>query len=174
MLFRPVTELAELVRSGEVSSRELVQTSLDRIEQLNPQLNAFGDHVADYDHNVVRRFKEAGFVIVGTTTLPEWGILPVTETARFGPTRNPWDLGRTPGGSSGGSAAAVAAGLAAAATGSDSAGSIRVPAACCGLFGLKPQRGRISLMPEREHWFGLSAAGFLTRSVADTALLLDV
>jgi amidase len=129
---------------------------------------------ADADSELVRRLREAGAVIIGKTNLPELAIWGMTESRAFGVTRNPWDLGHTPGGSSGGSAAAVAAGLAAAATGSDSAGSIRVPAACCGLFGLKPQRGRISLMPEREHWFGLSAAGFLTRTVADTALLLDV
>jgi amidase len=96
-----------------------------------------------------------------------------TEGPAFGITRNPWNTDRTPGGSSGGSAAAVAAGLCAAATGSDGAGSIRIPASCCGLVGLKPQRGRISLAPLREHWYGLSALGFLTRRVADTALLLD-
>jgi amidase len=129
---------------------------------------------AGSDSELVRRLRDAGAVIIGKTNLPELAIWGMTESRAFGVSRNPWALDRTPGGSSGGSAAAVAAGLAAAATGSDSAGSIRVPAACCGLFGLKPQRGRISLMPEREHWFGLSVAGFLTRSVADTALLLDV
>jgi amidase len=129
---------------------------------------------AERDSEIVRRLRQAGAVILGKTNLPELAIWGMTESRAFGVTRNPWSLDRTPGGSSGGSAAAVAAGLAAAATGSDSAGSIRVPAACCGLFGLKPQRGRISLMPEREHWYGLSVAGFLTRSVADTALLLDV
>ena len=129
---------------------------------------------AGADSEIVRRLRSAGAVIIGKTQLPELAIWGMTESRGWGVTRNPWARDRTPGGSSGGSAAAVAAGLAAAATGSDSAGSIRVPAACCGLFGLKPQRGRISLMPEPEHWFGLSCAGFLTRSVADTALLLDV
>jgi amidase len=97
----------------------------------------------------------------------------VTESATFGVTRNPWNPALTPGGSSGGSAAAVAAGLVGAAHGSDSAGSIRGPAACCGLVGIKPQRGRVSLAPWPEHWFGLSAAGCLTRTVADAALFLD-
>ena len=96
------------------------------------------EYVADYDHNVTRRLKEAGFIVVGTTTLPEYGILPVTEARLFGPTRNPWDLERTPGGSSGGSAAAVAAGMVPVAHGNDGGGSIRIPAACCGLVGLKP------------------------------------
>ena len=143
LLFRPVHELAAMVRSGELSARELVQTSLDRIEALNPTINAFvdvfaedalaeadaiqpgdprpyagvpiaiknnravagrrltfaselvGDFVAPYDHNVVAKLLAAGFIVFGTTTLPEWGILPTTETRRFGPTRNPWDQSRT-------------------------------------------------------------------------------
>jgi len=155
LMFRPASELAGMVRDGEISARELVQSSLDRIEELDPTVNAFvqvdgeralatadaitagderpfagvpiaiknlraveglrltngssllADHVADYDTNVVRRLKQAGFVIVGTTTLPEYGILPTSEARIFGPTRNPWDLQRTPGGSSGGAAAAV-------------------------------------------------------------------
>jgi amidase len=132
-----------------------------------------GDVVARYDHNVTRRLRGAGFVVVGTTSLPEWGILPVTEPRRFGPTRNPWDLGRTPGGSSGGSAAAVAAGMVPIAHGNDGGGSLRIPAACCGLVGLKPQRGRISQAPEAGESF-LVADGVLTRTVRETALLLDV
>src|ERR1041385_6664675 len=158
LMFRSAVELAAMVRAGEVSARELAQASLERIEELNPALNAFvqvdeegalqaaaqisagderpfagvpiaiknnrpvkglrltygcslmKDFIAPYDHNVTRRLREAGFVIVGTTTLPEYGILPVSEARLFGPTRNPWDLQRTPGGSSGGAAAAVAAG----------------------------------------------------------------
>ena len=94
-----------------------------------------------HDCNITRRFKDAGFVIVGTTTLPEYGILPVSEARLFGPTRNPWDLERTPGGSSGGAAAAVASGMVPVAHGNDGGGSIRIPAACCGLVGLKPARG---------------------------------
>jgi len=132
-----------------------------------------GDHRPVRDHNVTQRLRAAGFVIVGTTTLPEWGILPVTEGRRFGPTRNPWDLGRTPGGSSGGSAAAVAAAMVPLAHGNDGGGSLRIPAACCGLVGLKPQRGRVSLAPDIGEQF-LVVDGVLTRTVRETALLLDV
>ena len=126
------------------------------------------------DSEVVRRLRAAGAVIVGTTKLPELALWPFTESATFGVTRNPWDLGRTPGGSSGGSAAAVAAGLVAAATASDGGGSIRIPAASCGLVGLKPTRDLVSLAPHREHWHGLSVAGVVTRDVADTVTLLNV
>jgi amidase len=123
---------------------------------------------------MVRRLREAGAIVVGKTLLPELAICGFTESATFGVTRNPWDSQRTPGGSSGGSAAAVAAGLVPIASASDGAGSIRIPAACCGLFGLKPQRGRISLAPHREHWNGLSVDGCVSRTVIDTALWLDV
>jgi amidase len=221
LMFRPASELAGMVRAGEVSSRELVATSLERIEELNPELNAFvqvdaeralatageiragderpfagvpiaiknnralrdwrytngcalmKDFIAPYDHSVVARLKRAGFVIVGTTTLPEYGILPVSEARIFGPTRNPWDLQRTPGGSSGGAAAAVAAGMVPVAHGNDGGGSIRIPAACCGLVGLKPARGRISAAPEMGD-SSLGIDGVLTRTVADTAAILDV
>jgi len=122
----------------------------------------------------VRRLREAGAVIIGKTNVPELTIWPFTESATFGATRNPWDLQRTPGGSSGGSAAAVAAGLVGAALGSDGAGSIRIPAAWSGLFGLKPQRGRISLAPRPRAWHGMSVDGVLARRVADTALFHDV
>jgi amidase len=132
-----------------------------------------GDDAPSYDHNVTRRLRAAGFVVVGTTALPEWGILPVTEGRRLGPTRNPWDLDRTPGGSSGGSAAAVAAGMVPIAHGNDGGGSIRIPAACCGLVGLKPQRGRVSLSPTAGQSF-LVQDGVLTRTVHETAQLLDV
>jgi amidase len=221
LMFRPATELAAMVRSGEISSRELVETSLARIEELNPSLNAFVDvdderalkladeispgderpfagvpiaiknnraveglrltygcslmaeNMCDYDHNITRRLKQAGFVIVGTTTLPEYGILPVSEAPLFGPTRNPWDLERTPGGSSGGAAAAVASGMLPVAHGNDGGGSVRIPAACCGLVGLKPSRGRISAAPELGD-SSLGIDGVLTRTVADTAAILDV
>src|SRR5438067_5235216 len=210
-----------MVRSGEVSAREVVQGALEKIEELDPKLNAFvqvdaegalqaadqisagdqrpfagvptavknnrpvkgmrltygcslmADYVPDYDHNVTRRLRDAGFIVVGTTTLPEYGILPTTEARLFGPTRNPWDLQRTPGGSSGGGAAAVAAGLVPVAHGNDGGGSIRIPAACCGLVGLKPARGRISLAPELGD-SALAIDGVLTRTVADTAAILDV
>jgi amidase len=221
LLFRPALELAGMVRGGEVSARALVRLSLERIEELNPALNAFvqvdaeralatadairpGDprpfagvptaiknnrpaqgmrltygcrlmeaHECEYDHNVTRRLKDAGFVIVGTTTLPEYGILPVSEARIFGPTRNPWDLARTPGGSSGGAAAAVASGMLPVAHGNDGGGSVRIPAACCGLVGLKPTRGRISAAPELGD-SALVCDGMLTRTVADTAAILDV
>jgi amidase len=135
--------------------------------------DAFGDFVPAHDAFVVRRLREAGFVIVGKTNLPEFGILPVTEPRRFGPTRNPWDTERTPGGSSGGAAAAVAAGMVPLAHGSDGGGSIRIPAACCGLVGLKPSRGRISRGPDQGDDF-LVQDGVLTHTVAETAALLDV
>jgi amidase len=221
LMFRPAGELAGMVRSGEISARELVQSSLDRIEELNPTVNAFvqvdserallvadevgpgderpfagvpiaiknnrpvkglrctygcsllAENVSDRDHSVVRRLRDAGFVIVGSTTLPEYGILPTSEARLFGPTRNPWDPERTSGGSSGGSAAAVAAGMVPVAHGNDGGGSIRIPAACCGLVGLKPSRGRVSVAPELGDSF-LSVDGVLTRTVAETAAILDV
>lgn len=133
----------------------------------------FGDLVAHHDAFLVRRIKEAGFVIVGKTALPEMGILPTTESRRFGPTSNPWALDRTPGGSSGGSAAAVAAGMVPIAHGNDGGGSTRIPAACCGLVGLKASRGRVSVGPDGGHSF-LVADGVLTRTVADSAALTDI
>ncbi len=221
LMFKPAGELAGLVRSGELSSRELVQDCLQRIDALQPDLNAFvhvdhegalasadavgaddprpfagvpiaikdtaavagmpytmgshmfGDFVPQHDAFVVRRLRDAGFVLVGKTNMPEFGILPVSESRRFGPARNPWDTERTPGGSSGGAAAAVAAGMVPLAHGSDGGGSIRIPAACCGLVGLKPARGRISRGPEQAEDF-LVQDGVLTRTVAETAELLDV
>jgi len=135
---------------------------------------AFGDWIADHDSAHVRRLREAGAVIVGKTNTPELGLRPVTENARFGPTRNPLDERLSPGGSSGGSAAAVAAGMVGLADGSDMGGSIRIPASCCGLVGVKPSRGRVSIGPD----FGDIGAGVpvdsvLTRTVLDTATALD-
>ena len=221
LLLRPATELAGLVRDGELTATELTDLALERIAALDPVLGAFvdvdaegarataadispgdqrplagvpiavkgntavaglrltcgaalmGDARAAHDHNVVRRLRVAGAVIVGTTALPEYGILPVTEGRRLGPTRNPWDTERTPGGSSGGSAAAVAAGMVPLAHGNDGGGSLRIPASCCGLVGLKPQRGRISHAPELGEQF-LGQDGVLTRTVEETAQLLDV
>jgi len=132
------------------------------------------DRPVEKDAEVVRRLREAGAVMIGKTNVPELTIWPFTETATWGATRNPWDLQRTPGGSSGGSGSAVAAGLVGAALGSDGAGSIRIPAAWCGLFGLKPQRGRVSVAPRSRAWHGLSVNGVLSRRVADTALFHDV
>lgn len=220
LLTRPATELAELVRSGQVRSRELVEAALERVTEMSAlnaftfldadgalaaadaiqpgdarpfagiplaikELNAvagqpftmgsdlYGDYRAPADAYVVRRLREAGFVLIGRTAAPEFGILPVTEPRRFGQTRNPWDLGRTPGGSSGGAGAAVASGILPVAHGSDGAGSIRVPASCCGLVGLKPSRGRISSGPDAGD-NSLSSSASLTRSVRDTAVLLDI
>jgi len=222
LLFRPVTELAELVRSGEISSRELVEESLGRIDEVDGEINAFtftdpeaalaaadavssgderpfagvpiaikdlgvavagwpltncsdlfADFTPDYDNHVARRLREAGFVFIGRTASPEFGIVPVTESRRFGPTRNPWDTSRTPGGSSGGSGAAVAAGMVPVAHASDGGGSIRIPASCCGLVGLKASRGRISRGPEFGDSF-LATDGTLCRTVAEAAVTLDV
>jgi amidase len=225
LAFAGVARQAGLIRAGEVSSRELVELYLGRIERLDPELNAFRVVMAERaladaeqadrrrgageerpllgvpiavkdtqdvaaevtthgtaahgarareDSELVRRLRAAGAVIVGKTNTPELAIMGDTESLSFGVTRNPWNTDRSVGGSSGGSAAAVAAGLVAAATASDGAGSIRIPAANCRVFGLKPQRGRISLMPDRVHWNGMSVVGFETRGVLDTALLLDV
>jgi amidase len=129
---------------------------------------------ATADAEAVRRLRAAGAVIIGKTSVPELMIMPFTESLALGATRNPWNPNRTPGGSSGGSAAAVAAGLAAMALGSDGGGSIRIPSTWCGLFGLKPQRDRISLEPHDGAWQGLSVNGPIARSVLDAALFLDV
>jgi amidase len=218
LAFAGLARQAQLVRNGEVSSRELVELSLRRIERFDPQLNAFGAVYAEQalreaddprpgplsgvpvavkdemdiggeitsrgtgaitepeprDSEVVRRLREAGAIVVGKTTMPELGLWPFTESITWGVTRNPWDTDRTPGGSSGGSAAAVAAGLVPAAVAADGAGSIRIPAACCGLFGLKPHSGRVPRAPhdgDETHWI---CFGGLTRSVEDSALMLDV
>jgi amidase len=223
--FAGAARLAEMVRAHEVSPTDLVGFFLDRIERLDPELNAFRvvlgeramleaeqaearlkggeerpllgvpialkDNVdlagelttngtdaypdpAAGDSEIVRRLREAGAIVIGKTLLPELAMFGFTETATYGVTRNPWDPQRTPGGSSGGSGAAVAAGLVPLAHASDGAGSIRIPAASCGLFGLKPQRGRISLDPFVEHWNGLSVNGCLSRTVLDTAVYLDI
>jgi amidase len=134
---------------------------------------AYGEPARE-DGLIVRRLREAGATILGKTNLPELAIYGFTESPTWGDTRNPWDTSRTCGGSSGGSGVAVAAGMSAIAHATDGAGSIRYPAAFCGLFGLKPQRNRISLWPDREHWHGLSVAGCVSRTVMDTALYLDV
>ncbi len=223
LAFAGAVRQAELVRRREVSARELVELYLDRIERLDPILNAYrvvfreralaeadqadgraraGDRrpllgvpiaikddcdvageatafgilpngAAPADSEVVRRLRTAGAVILGKTSVPELTITPWTESPTYGATRNPWDVDRTPGGTSGGSAVAVAAGLAGAAIGSDGAGSIRIPAACCGVFGMKAQNGRVPTAPLVEPFCGLSTWGPLTRGVADSALVYD-
>lgn len=131
------------------------------------------DAPAPADHGVTARVKAAGFVLVGATNLPELSITPVTRGRRFGPARNPWDPGRAAGGSSGGAAVAVAAGVLPIAHGNDGGGSIRIPAAACGLVGLKPSRGRVTLGPDLG-WHLLACDGMLTRTVEDAAAALDV
>jgi amidase len=129
---------------------------------------------ASRDSQLITRLRQCGAVVVGKTNLPElaqWGHM--TDTVTWGTTRNPWDLTRSPGGSSGGSAAAVAAGVVSVATASDGGASIRVPAAMCGLFGLKPQRGRVSQWPAADQWYGMVCRGGLSRTVSDGAAFLD-
>ncbi len=223
--FAGVGGQVELVRRGDVSSRELVELALGRIERLDRELNAFGavyaeralleaaqadarvragesrpllgipvavkDEIdiggeitsrgtgaiatrATADAEVVRRVRAAGGIVVGKTKMPELGLWPFTESVTWGVTRNPWDPERTPGGSSGGSAAAVAAGMVPAALAADGAGSIRIPAACCGLFGLKPQRDRVPRAPHDSDGAQWVVFGALTRSVEDTGTMLDV
>ncbi|MBT9472918.1 MAG: amidase [Pseudomonadota bacterium] len=134
----------------------------------------FRDLLAPADSAITKAYKEAGLVIFGKTNTPEFGLMPVTESTLLGPCRNPWDVTRTPGGSSGGAAAAVAAGIVPAAHASDGGGSIRTPASACGLFGMKPSRGRVSFSPTGEGWGGASIQHAVTRSVRDSAVLLDI
>jgi amidase len=130
--------------------------------------------VPEHDSTLVRRYRATGINIFGKTNTPEFGLMGVTEPEAFGPTRNPWDTSRTPGGSSGGSAAAVASGIVPMAGAGDGGGSIRIPAACCGLFGLKPSRGRVTAAPDAaENWDGAALEHVLTRSVRDSAAMLD-
>jgi len=132
------------------------------------------DHRPPRDAALVERLRRAGLIIFGRTNAPELGLLPVTEPKLYGPTRNPWDPTRTPGGSSGGAAAAVAAGVVPLAQGADGGGSIRIPAACCGLYGLKPTRARTPVGPDRsQEWSGFNVAHAVSRSVRDSAALLD-
>ena len=215
------TALAELVRRGEVSPDELLETAIARAEAVNPQLNAivtplydkgrdmarhlpdsgpfrgvpfllkdlemewagtpiksgcrgYENYVSTTDSEMVKRMKAAGLVFFGKTNTPEFGLTPYTESKLYGPAHNPWKLTHSPGGSSGGSASAVAGGIVPAATATDGGGSIRIPASCCGLFGLKPSRARVTLGPRfGELWNGAVAALAVTRSVRDSAGLLD-
>ncbi len=218
---RDATALAALVRAREITPRELVEIAIERLEVVNPAINAvvyrmdeearalaggidrravfagvpflakdlqsnYAGHptsggsrlaaglVIDQDTELARRVRATGVSILGKTNTPEFGLLPYTEPRLWGPCRNPWSLDRTPGGSSGGSGAAVAAGIVPMAGGGDGAGSIRIPASCCGLFGLKPTRGRIPPGPrDAEPWRGSVTEHVLTRSVRDSAAMLD-
>jgi amidase len=136
---------------------------------------AFAKNIASDHAHVVRRYLEAGFIIFGKTNLPELALKGVSDSQAFGRSCNPWNVEHTPGGSSGGAAAAVASGVVPMAAGNDGGGSIRIPAACCGLFGLKPSRGLVSLGPAYgEYWYGASSEGVISRSVRDSAAALDV
>src|SRR4051795_8639874 len=167
-------------RVGAGSERPLLGVPVAVKDNLDVagEYTTMGSHAyggpAEADSEVVRRLRAAGAIVVGKTMLSELAIFPWTEPSAWGMTRNPWAMdARTAGGSSGGSGSAVAAALVAGASASDGGGSIRVPASVAGLFGLKPQRGRVSLMPDAQHWHGLSQAGAVTRTVLDTALWLD-
>ena len=151
-----------------------IKDEVDVMGEVNTHGTDAFSEPAKADSEVVRRLREAGAIVIGLTLLPELAICGFTESATYGVTRNPWDPQRTPGGSSGGSGSAVAAGLVPIASAGDGAGSIRIPAASCGLFGLKPSRGRVSLAPKTEGWRGLAVEGCLSRTVLDTALWLDV
>ena len=135
---------------------------------------ALKDQIAKYDEGVITKIREAGFIILGKNATSQLGSFPYTEPEGFAPTRNPWNLEYTPGGSSGGSSAAVAAGLCSISLGGDAGGSIRGPAACCGLVGIKPSRGRISFAPVGDRLSGLGTHGVVTRTVADAAAFLDI
>ncbi|MCU1395942.1 MAG: amidase, Asp-tRNAAsn/Glu-tRNAGln amidotransferase subunit [Ilumatobacteraceae bacterium] len=216
------TDQAALVARGDASPSELLEAAIDRIERIDPALNAvvirWFDHARETaadpalpdgpfrgvpfllkdlwaayagqlitngnaglkragiaspaDTTLVSRYRAAGLVIAGRTNSPELGSVPTTEPLAWGATHNPWDTARTPGGSSGGSGAAVASGMVPFAHASDGGGSIRIPASCCGLVGLKPSQGRISLGPQRDE-SGLGVEHCLTRTVRDSAALLD-
>ncbi|PKN36447.1 MAG: amidase [Deltaproteobacteria bacterium HGW-Deltaproteobacteria-2] len=213
--------LAKLVREKKISPAELCEEAINRIEKLNPILNAvinpmfdmgretvkkslpdgpftgvpfllkdlisaysgvkltsgcraYKDYIPDYDSELVKRFKKSGLIALGKTNTPEFGLMGITEPELYGPTRNPWNIEHTPGGSSGGSAAAVASGMVPMASGGDGGGSIRIPSAFCALFGLKPTRGRTPTGPKYgELWQGAAIEHVLTRSVRDNAAMLD-
>jgi amidase len=135
----------------------------------------YSGFVSSKNSELVNRYLASGVNIFGKTSTPEFGVMPVTEPEAFGPCRNPWDLDRTPGGSSGGSGSSIASGIVPMASGGDGGGSIRIPAACCGLFGLKPSRGRTPTGPfHGEHWDGAAIEHVLSRSVRDSAKMLDL
>ena len=166
------------VRAGETRPLLGIPVAVKDEIDIGGQVTSYGTGAmvtpAPADAEVVRRVRAAGGIVVGKTKMPELGLWPFTESVTWGVTRNPWDLDRTSGGSSGGSAVAVAAGIVPAALASDGAGSIRIPAACCGVFGLKPQRDRVPRAPHDRDGFHWVVFGSLTRSVLDTGVMLDV
>lgn len=228
LIYLPAHKLSQLIREGNLSPVDLVQSCLERIEKANPAINAFvalsaeqalaeakaiaqdlahgkdpgplagipigvkdledvegmpttygsvplKDNIAKQDSIQVSRLRKAGAIVLGKTNTPEFGFTGFTKNRLFGTTRNPWNLERTPGGSSGGSAAAVASGMVPIATGSDAGGSIRIPACYTGCFGIKPTYGRIPLGPgPRLNTTGLWTLGPLCRTVKDAALYLDI
>ncbi len=220
-------ELAAAIKQKALSPVEVVEAVLERLEAVNPSINAYvtviadsaragarqaeeavmrdegvgplhgvpvsikdliftrgvrttmgsklyEDFVPEEDAVLVARLKQAGAIVMGKTNTPEFGLKPITDNIIFGPTRNPWNLGRTPGGSSGGGAAAVAAGLGPVTVGNDGGGSIRIPSSCCSLFGIKPQFGRVPRYPIFHGGEMITHEGPLARTVRDAALMLDV
>jgi amidase len=213
--------LAELVKKKEISPAEICEEAIERIEKVNPQLNAvitpmydvardyisqypldgplagvpfllkdlletyagvpetrgskaYKNNISAHDSEIVKRYKKAGLIVLGKTNTPEFGLLGITEPELHGPTRNPWNIDHTPGGSSGGSAAAVASGMVPVASGNDGGGSIRIPASHCGIFGLKVSRGRNPTGPDHGAlWQGAAVEHVITRSVRDSAAILD-
>lgn len=213
------TQLAALIRNGEISPSEAVEAAINRAEAVDGAVNAiitrtferalddsanatgalagvpflikdltyvagvpcsYGSRlwdgfVPDHDAEIVARYRRAGLAFIGKTNTPELGLAATTESVRLGACHNPWDLSRTPGGSSGGAAAAVAAGIVPVAHATDGGGSIRIPASCCGLVGLKPTRARTPLGPDvGEGWGSMSVGHVVSRTVRDTALFLDL
>lgn len=225
IIWKSATELHDMIIHGDISSVDLVETILERIDKINPKINAivtlnehareeaekadkdvkkgfenpllgvpitikdniytkglkttygsllYKDFIPDEDAVVVERLKKAGAIILGKTNLPELALVAITDNPLFGITRNPWDLERTPGGSSGGSAAAVASGLGPLSIGNDGGGSIRIPSSFCGVYGFKPSTGVVPGYPLLPMFIGLATDGPITRYVSDAALLMDI
>ena len=225
LIWSSALELHDMIIHGDISAVDLVETILERIDKINPEINAiitFNEHareeaekadkdmkkgfekplsgipvtikdniytkglrttygslllkdfIPDEDAVVVERLKEAGAIIIGKTNLPEFALVAITDNPLFGVTRNPWNLERTPGGSSGGSAAAIASGLGPVSVGNDGGGSIRIPSSFCGTYGFKPSTGTVPGYPFLPMFIGLATDGPITRYVSDAALLMDI
>ncbi len=225
IIWKSAYELHDMIIHGDISSVDLIETILERVEKINPKINAivtlnehvrkeaenadkdvkkgiekpllgipvpikdniytkglrttygsllYKDFIPDEDAVLVERLKEAGVIILGKTNLPELALVAITDNPLFGVTKNPWDLERTPGGSSGGSAAAVASGLSPVSIGNDGGGSIRIPSSFCGVYGFKPSNGVVPSYPILPMFIGLATDGPITRYVSDTALIMDI